>query len=384
MNKEQYIEILSKYLNGQATAEEENFLFAHYNLFLSDADVMEMLSEDEKLKLKLSIKAHIDSSIDHTITAKPVQRKLNIWPRLVGVAATLLLVIGAGLFYYARVGHTNADIQPGENKAYLTLGNGQKISLNDADNGELAKEAGVEISKTADGQVIYSISNDSQHHSDLMNTIETPNGGQYQVRLPDGSRVWLNAASKLIYPVSFAGNARREVSLSGEAYFEILKDKTHPFIVKSAEQEIKVLGTHFNVSSYPDEHLTQTTLLEGAVQVIAHSSKTVVLKPGQQAAVDREDDFEIKVTEVKDLEMAIAWKKGSFYFVDESLEGVMKKIARWYDLEVVFQDNAGEIRMGGLISRKVVLSQVLGLLATTTSCNFKIEGRKILIKKKSK
>ncbi|TKC09678.1 FecR family protein [Pedobacter frigoris] len=384
MNKEQYIEILSKYLNGKATAEEENFLFAYYNFFLADADVMEMLSEEEKLKLKLSIKANIDSNIGHTLSVEPVQRKLNTWPRLAGVAAAVLLVIGAGLFYYSRFGHTEADIQPGGNKAYLTLGNGQKISLNDVGNGKLAKEAGVEISKTADGQVVYSISNDTKRHTDLMNTIETPNGGQCQVRLPDGSSVWLNAGSKLIYPVSFAGNARREVRLRGEAYFEILKDKTHPFIVKSAEQEIKVLGTHFNVNSYPGERLTQTTLLEGAVQVTARNSKVVVLKPGQQASVDRENDLEIKVTEFKDLEMAIAWKNGNFYFVDESLEGVMKKIARWYDLEVVFQDNAGEIKMGGLISRKVVLSQVLGLLATTTSCDFKVEGRQILIKKRTK
>jgi transmembrane sensor len=382
MKKEHYIEILSKYLDGKATAGEENFLFAYYNLFLADADVMEMLSEDEKLKLKLSIKAHIDKRIDHT---EPVQRKLYSWPYLVGAAAMVLLVIGAGLFYYTGFVQADVDIQPGYNKAYLTLGNGQKISLNDTGNGELATEAGVEITKTANGEVIYSISDHAQHHANLMNTIETPNGGQYQVRLPDGSRVWLNAASKLSYPVSFAGSARREVSLSGEAYFEILKDKTHPFIVKSAGQEVKVLGTHFNVNSYRDESLTQTTLLEGSVQVsVAHSSKTVVLKPGQQASVDHEADFGIKVTEVKDFEMAVAWKNGNFYFVDESLEGVMKKIARWYDMEVVFQGNAGEIRMGGLISRKLVLSQVLGLLETTTTCSFRIEGRKISVKKRIK
>ena len=329
----------------------------------------------EKLKL--------DNSIDHTIIVEPIRRKLNIWPRLAAVAATVLLVIGGGLFYFTKPGRPGYDIQPGDNKAYLTLANGQKISLNDAGNGELAKEAGVEITKTANGQVIYSIINDAQHHTDLVNTIETPKGGQYQLRLPDGSRVWLNAASKLIYPVSFAERGRREVSLTGEAYFEISKDKKRPFIVKSADQEVTVLGTHFNVSSYPDESVTQTTLLEGAVQVANHSSKTVVLKPGQQASVDRERLLEIQIKEVKDLEMAIAWKNDNFYFVNESLEGVMKKIARWYDLEVVFQGNAGEIRMGGLISRKVVLSQVLELLEETTSCDFKVEGRKVLIRKKN-
>lgn len=321
--------------------------------------------------------------VDHIINVEPIRRKLNIWPRLAAVAATVLLVIGGGLFYFTNSGRPGNEIQPGANKAYLTLANGQKISLNDAGSGELAKEAGVEITKTTDGQVIYSSTSDAQHHTDLMNTIETPKGGQYQVRLPDGSRVWLNAESKLIYPVSFAKRGRREVSLTGEAYFEISKDENHPFIVKSAGQEVAVLGTHFNLSSYPDETVTKTTLLEGAVQVANHSNKTVVLKPGQQAVVDREHLLEIQVKEVKDLEMAIAWKNGNFYFVNESLEGVMKKIARWYDLEVIFQGNAGEIRMGGLISRKVVLSQVLELLEETTSCDFKVEGRKVLIRKKN-
>ncbi|MFA4869654.1 MAG: FecR domain-containing protein [Pedobacter sp.] len=321
--------------------------------------------------------------VDHSIAVEPIRRKINIWPRLASVAAAVLLVIGAGLFYFTNSGRPGNEIQPGANKAYLTLANGQKISLNDAGSGQLAKEAGVEITKTADGQIIYSISSDTQHHTDLVNTIETPKGGQYQLRLPDGSRVWLNAESKLIYPVSFAKRGRREVNLTGEAYFEISKDKKHPFIVKSADQEVAVLGTNFNLSSYPNETVTKTTLLEGVVQVANHSNKTVVLKPGQQAVVDREHLLEIQVREVKDLEMAIAWKNGNFYFVNESLEGVMKKIARWYDLEVIFQGNAGEIRMGGVISRKVVLSQVLELLEETTSCDFEVEGRKVLIRKKN-
>jgi len=428
MKKEQYIEILTKYLDGKANAVEENFLFAYYNLFMADADVMEILSDEEKLKLKLSIKATIDHNIDEPVAEESVVeepvvleeslvKRRTLWPRI-AAAAAVLLIVGLSIFFYTSSRHLEGsavtgdlsanDIEPGSNKAYLILSNGKRLSLTDAANGAIAKEAGVEITKTADGRVIYStrhpeggttegpVSGRSLPGVEMtaMNTIETPKGGQYQIRLPDGSKVWLNAASKLIYPVTFIGRGQREVTLSGEAYFEIAKDKQHPFKVKSTGQVVEVLGTHFNVNSYADEPATKTTLLEGSVAVrhVEGSAATrdlsyrrdgakdrddVVLKPGQQATLQAS---KIKVTVVNP-DDAIAWKNGEFVFNDEPLQNIMRKIARWYDVDIIYKDINPNKPFGGSVSRFENISKVLEKLELTGSVHFKIEGKTIYVTK---
>jgi len=405
MKKEQYIEILTKYLDGNATVAEEDFLFAYYNLFMADADVMEILSDEEKLKLKLSIKATIDHNIDEPVAEESVVeepvvleeslvKRRTLWPRI-AAAAAILLVVGLSIFFYtsrhlegsAATRDLSAnDIKPGSNKAYLILSNGKRLSLTDAANGAIAKEAGVEITKTADGQVIYStrhpeggttegpVSGRSLPGVEMkaMNTIETPKGGQYQIRLPDGSKVWLNAASKLIYPVTFIGRGQREVTLSGEAYFEIAKDKQHPFKVKSTGQVVEVLGTHFNINSYADEGSVKTTLLEGSVKV-----NVAVLKPGEQALLQNNV---IKVAEVNP-DDAIAWKNGEFVFNDEPLQNIMRKIARWYDVDIIYKDINPNKPFGGSVSRFENISKVLEKLELTGSVHFKIEGKTIYVTK---
>jgi ferric-dicitrate binding protein FerR (iron transport regulator) len=353
-----------------------------------------------------------------------------LWPRI-AAAAAVLLVVGLGVFFYTQRHLEGSaatrdllanDIKPGGNKAYLILSNGKRLSLTDAANGELAKEAGVEITKTADGQVIYTAPGDPGAGRDdggALNTIETPRGGQYQVRLPDGSKVWLNAASKLIYPVSFNGRGQRVVELSGEAYFEIFKNKLQPFVVKSKNQEVTVLGTHFNVNSYSDEPDTKTTLLEGSVRVSSlqplsasggemptgqrggngsagNSNSSlpargisprggerfggVILKPGQQSIIDRNRNFDIRVQEVQNLEAAVAWKNGTFIFDSEPIQEVMRKVARWYDVDVEYKTTPSTKKFTGAIARTENISQILALFEKTDGVKFEIVGKKIIVK----
>lgn len=404
-----FLKLIEKYLSGSASREEVQVLENYYELFNEGPNALDHFSLADLQKIETGLKSGIESKIQffENPDATPIRKQTTnqFWLRIAASAA-IFLVICTSLFFYDRyagthhdanadqnLGRLNNEIKPGSNKAYLTLTNGKRLSLTDADNYSTIKEAGIEISKTADGQLIYSSQplppsgKEITGSKGAFNTIETPRGGQYQVRLPDGSKVWLNADSKLTFPVSFAQYGKREVNLDGEAYFEIHKDKRHPFRVKSAGQVIEVLGTHFNVSSYADEHHTKTTLLEGSVSISSRrdygaDQDSVVLKPGQQSTIEHDHNFKIKVQEVQDLEIAVAWKNGNFYFADEPMEEAMKKIARWYNLEVVFQDNARVFRIAGIIPRKTSLSNIIKLFEIGTSCNFKIDGRKVLISKK--
>jgi ferric-dicitrate binding protein FerR (iron transport regulator) len=212
---------------------------------------------------------------------------------------------------------------------------------------------------------------------------KTPIGGTYQVTLPDGSRVWMNAASTLRFPSSFKGSALRKVELTGEAYFEVFKDKTHPFIVVSGAQQVEVLGTHFNINSYPDEPAVLTTLLEGAVRVnlVAGngSSRSAVLKPDQQGVLKGQS---ISVRHV-DAAYAVAWKNGYFMFNSERLETAMNKISRWYNIRVEYRDaSLKDETLLGTISKFDDIGKVLKMIGRTDVVTFKAEGNKIIINRK--
>jgi transmembrane sensor len=322
---------------------------------------------------------------------KPIKTKL-IWPRMVA-AACLLFTLGTGLILYLskdgskqiQIAKTiGSDIIPGGNKAILTLASGKRISLTDAGQGELAKQPGIRISKTSDGQLVYQVSEDIAYVSGEINynTVETPRGGQYQVNLPDGSRVWLNAATVLKFPLSFSGLNERKVELKGEAYFEVEKDVQKPFIVQSDGQLIKVLGTHFNVCSYDDEPNTKTTLLEGSVKVEVLNSSgndSQVLVPGQQAQTSSKSNH-IRVANV-DVQAETSWKSGFFSFEDAPIEIIMKQIARWYDVDVIYKDNLAGKTVWGSITRYSDVSKILYILEKTGKIHFKIEGRRIIVSK---
>ncbi|WP_316843807.1 FecR family protein [Pedobacter psychrodurus] len=299
------------------------------------------------------------------------------------VAASLMLILGAGLFF-RNDRHSNnehlskvsvKDITPGSNKAMLTLANGTKINLNQVSNGQLASESGVNIVKTANGQLVYDLSGATGQASEVgYNTIEVPAGGQWQIILPDQTKVWLNAQSSITYPTKFAGNVRR-VKITGEAYFEVAHHKKLPFRVESGAQLVEVLGTHFNIMAYADDRLIKTTLLEGSVKVV-NKGQSQLLKPGQQAQVNARG---IVLSDDVDIEEAVAWKNGDFQF-NENLEGIMTKIARWYDVEIVYQVKPdADLTFSGKISRSRNLSAILKMLEYNGDVHFKIEGRRVTV-----
>ncbi|WP_159451628.1 FecR family protein [Pedobacter africanus] len=279
-----------------------------------------------------------------------------------------------------------SDVKPGGNKATLTLANGKKISLTDAENSTITEQLGVKITKTANGQLVYTLLGQTDAFNKKLatqfNTIETPTGGQYQINLPDGTSVWLNAASSLKYPVMF-DKAQRRVELSGEGYFEVSKDKKRPFVVATAKYEVEVLGTHFNVNSYRDEALSKTTLLEGSVRINAIAKKKetpgsgILLLPGQQAVLSDEANKVLAV----DTEEAVAWKNGYFLFNEESLESIMKKIERWYGVDVQYKDKPESIQFMGRVSRSKNISAVLKALETAGNVRFEITGKKVYVTK---
>lgn len=367
-------ELLLKYHRGQATAEEKAMLENWLHNF--NAEIEHGLSDEQLL---LAHQQNWAAVKQHT----SIKQSVPLWKKLT-VAATILICIGLAFYFYSVVQRapipqtvkTN-PIAPGGSKAFLTLSNGRKISLTDAANGKLAEQSGIQITKTAVGMLVYQvIDRPSQSGKPTYNTIETPKGGEYQLILPDGSKVWLNSASSLTFPASFTGLAVRKVELKGEAYFEITKNKISPFIVKSAKQEVKVLGTHFNINAYTDEQTTTTTLLEGSVNVInLDKAENVILKPGQQSTLNNN---RINISETN-IEEAIAWKNGLFIFNDENIKSIMKKIARWYNVEVTFKGNMDHIYFVGNYARNKNLESLLENIELIEKVHFKIEGRRIQV-----
>ena len=317
---------------------------------------------------------------------------LTMWPKI-AIAAAIVFAVFAGIWFYtsyitgaASEVQYAEDVAPGKEGATLTLANGKKIRLSDAVNGELAREAGVKIIKTDDGQLVYSIEGDADNNS--INTLSTSNGETYQVKLPDGSNVWLNSASSISYRASLNDKEFRRIKLSGEAYFEIAKDINHPFVVESAGQTVEVLGTHFNINSYKEELATATTLSEGSVKITSVGSTNQpslnsselqrTLAPGEQALNNSRGLIVRKVN----TESVTDWKDGEFNLQGVEFDALMRKIARWYDVEVVYdQSLEKDVKIGGWISREKKLSQVLRFIESSGAVHFKIENRKVIVMK---
>ncbi len=391
------IHLFIKYLNEECTPDELNeVLFylkngkyqAEWDAVLSK-DAEQMMCSDKQSALSKSEENSLYQRIERDLRnlnedeETPLltpERKVSLWIKY-GKIAAILIVFGFGSFFYFKqhrsdtqqLAQTN-DVSPGINSATLTLADGRKVILSAAANGKLAEQSGVNISKTAKGELIYEIKDNKTADKLKYNTLSTTKGEQYRIRLPDGSLVWLNAASSLKYPVSFNGNKERKVELNGEAYFEVAKNKAQPFLVTTNKQTVKVLGTHFNINAYPDEPATKTTLLEGSVQ-ISSSSKVKTLKPGEQSALT---DDKISIKEVN-TEEGIAWKNGYFVFDNENIKSIMRKVSRWYNVEVVFEGDVAEKEIGGMISRYENISPVLELLKATKAINYKLEGKRVVI-----
>jgi len=304
---------------------------------------------------------------------------LIMWRRF-SVAAAVLLALFAGGWLLRQHQHAEQQqamvrIAPGGNKAVLTLANGKQVVLTDAKNGSLAKQGNMTITKTADGKVAYQVTGDVGGASTAYNTISTPRGGQYWITLADGTRVLLNASSSLKFPVTFTA-ADRAVELSGEAYFEVTHNAAHPFRVRTAGQIIEDIGTQFNVNAYNDEPDSRTTLLEGSVKLTSNgASPASILKPGQQAVLK---DGRLTIAPAN-TEQVMAWKNGYFMFESESITSIMRRVSRWYNVEVVYDGAVPADKFGGTVNRFDNISQLLDKLELTGRVHFKVEGRRIMV-----
>lgn len=311
-------------------------------------------------------------------------KKLYRYLSPVAIAAAILAVLFGGYLYNQSVNRQEvmppkqdqvADVTPGGNKAVLTLSDGEKIVLNDVKDGVLENNAFLSIRKEKDGLLVFDVAPASSGSMRGVGThkIETPNGGVYQVILPDGSKAWLNSASSVEFPERFT-EYERNVVINGEVYFEVKREEGRPFKVVSNNQVIEVLGTTFNVNTYKDEPFTKTTLIEGSVKIKAGNHESI-LRPGQQSIVS---DRGIRVN-TADIHQVTAWQKGDFAFDGEELQNIMRQISRWYDVDIVYKENIANKRFGGSISRSKNIDDVLKVLTMTKEVNFKVEGRRVLV-----
>jgi len=307
---------------------------------------------------------------------------------LKAAAAAIFVGLAFGLIFFRKktnqqalpsnsIAQQPADISPGGTKATLTMGNGTTIVLTNSPNGILAQNGSTAIRKISDGQLVFETGHATTRAADPddWNIISTPRGGEYQLVLPDGSKVWLNAESSLKFPSHFNGT-KRSVVLAGEAYFEIAKNTQQAFRVTTAQMEVQVLGTDFNLADYGEDGTPKTTLINGAVK-IKSGQQTQLLKPGQQVQLTK--NKQLKLIDHVDIETEIAWKNGLFRFKDASIQQVMEQVARWYDIEVTYDNEHAKKLFNGSVSRNVNLSGLLNMLAYT-GVNYEIEGRKIHIK----
>lgn len=364
MEFKQADKLIEAYNNGTASPEERALVESWY-LKYKTANTLSSVALQEEHDLGLqALNAYLTEP-----------RKMRFWPRIASAAA-ILLVMGSGFYFYKvqNMGIKDKislaqDIPPGRNTAILTLADGKTINLSDAKHGVVI----------ADDKLVYNdgtgiaVAKGVQSKTSLEMTANTPRGGIYNVTLPDGTTVMLNAESSLKFPSVFKGK-NRKVELRGEAYFEVAKNKSHPFIVESEGQTVEVLGTHFNINSYVSNRYIKTTLLEGSVKVTGKHNE-LVLQPGEQSKLTA---GRLNV-QIADIEEAVSWKNGYFRFNDENIVDVMQKIARWYNIEVIYKDKPTLERFTGTISRKSNISDVLDMLERTKTVHFEIEGRRVMV-----
>jgi transmembrane sensor len=416
MNQEEAGQLLDKYLQGKASQREEVIV---QSWLMNQASS----NHSDRGEVEYPFPAEIWDAVYKSIHTK----RNRLWPRIIAVAAAVALIV-LGVWFFSAPRHPEFisgsplanDIAPGKNTATLTLANGKTIMLSDAKTGVVV---GDDL-KYSDGSKIIDpslptrgISPGGRESNNQMLTASTPRGGTYIVTLPDGTKVWLNADSKLEFPSKFGKNEQRIVRLSGEGYFEVAKvvapatgeiasarngrprnDVRVPFIVVTDKQEVTVLGTHFNINAYRDESNTRTTLLEGSVRVSEVAAPAageiatarggrprndvvggnVILKPNQQAVVSGYDRIEVKAVDVNTV---VDWKNGEFIFNDEPLESIMRKVGRWYDVEVIYKDVNPKELFYGSVSRYDQVSKILSKLEVTGGIHFKLEGRKIFVSK---
>lgn len=370
-------QLFQKYLDGSATPEEQKRVESYYEIFERRANILDQFSNEDIDALERRIKSSIFEKREESeaIRQPLLRRRLIKW----AAAASLIILFSSVYFFLPRnKGNVSAlngdmqlktDLEPGADRATLVLADGRRIILDTASQGVLATQGAITINMPEQGKLEFR----GRNHGNRVeyNEIITPAGGQYKLVLSDGSNVWLNAKSSIRFPTSFSIK-ERNVVITGEAYFEVAKSNI-PFKVNvDGKQEVTVLGTHFNINSYEDESAIRTTLLEGSVKVAGsgQAAKTVVLIPGQQAALNATSNISIEKN--ARVEEAVAWKNGFFHYNDTDLETVLRQMARWYNVEVSYEGAIPRKRFKGKIKRDANASEVLEILGFT-GLQFRIE-----------
>lgn len=396
-------DLIIKHLKDELTVEQQLELQQWINASDHNSDVFRQLTEpdqlSEDLKEYYEAKTNIRDKIDARIRTfalpespvsniRPVRRRR--WIYASAAAALLFLLITSYFWLASRFDSSSKarpvpasvavrDVAPGGNKATLTLGNGATIVLENAADGSLAVQGGAKVSKEKNALAYTAASAHAAASAAVVyNTLTTPRAGQFQVVLPDGTKVWLNNATSLRYPTSFSGPSR-EVELTGEAYFEVAKNTSKPFSVKIPGAVVHVLGTSFNIMAYNNENTTNTTLVEGAVKVSQHTQQTL-LAPGEQVQLGKQGS--VKKTRVN-IASVIAWKNGFFNFSHTDFQGAMRQLARWYDVDVVYKGTPPTRLFSGVIDRQLNLTQVLKIFEND-ECTLTIDEKRIIVTSNSK
>jgi len=388
--------LIAGYLRGELTTSEQKELDDWINekkankLFFEESTNEKLMAEELRHFNKKDRTSILNSTLQNIDPAS--KGRLRQMKRYL-VAACLVVIAGTAIYQFTRgsnkkeVAEKNIndqyknDVVPGTDKAILTLADGATIQLDNSGTKKIANENGTVVNQQG-AQLVYDAGQSSSVNKStvIYNTLSTPRGGQYRLVLPDGSRVWLNAVSSIRFPTRFIGK-ERNVEITGEAYFEVAPDPAKPFKVKINTPsgdggEVEVLGTHFNVNAYADEATINTTLLEGKVKV-SKNSRTLLLKPGQQAQLNKQQ--QLQLVEHADMDAAVAWKNGLFSFNGSGIKTVMQQIARWYDVEIVYAGDVKEIFFVKM-SRNTNVSNVFKILETTGAVRFDIDGKKITVR----
>lgn len=384
MDSEEFSNLLNKIRSGSASSDE---IRIYNRFFMSFQD--DISWREKEMGNKNDVEKEIHQNILSVIKRPAGRLKFTLMVKFAAAAVLLLTVISILVkvipiknnVQNRSIAHKGNEITNKNKNVTLELGDGRIINLDSFNTGKILKEAGVQIKKTADGQIVYHIlPAQSSKQQGLENIISTSRGKQYQINLPDGTIVWLNAESSLSYPIAFAAN-ERVVKLKGEAFFKVAKNKKQPFIVSSNGQEVKVFGTQFNLSAYPEDDKITTTLVEGSVQIKNKLSKSaVMLNPGDQSFFwDNRKEIPVSHLSAEALENAIAWKSDYFSFDNEDILSISKKLARWYDVDFVFKGKVTEEEFNGTISRTKNLVQVLDMLQNTGEVRFEVQGRRVFV-----
>lgn len=386
MQREEVHKLIEKYIHDLASNEEKEMLLRWYKTESSKEVEWDLEEAEDEQELKSKIYAKI---IEHN-NVNVISPHYKLYYKL-SIAALILVFFAVGFHFYSWEQYSPEgvrklkvasikpnDIPPGGNKAILTLADGSKIELDESRNGILVNQGSFKVRKNADGVIAYMFNTQDKDSANptslpIYNTIETPVGGKYQLILADGTRVWLNSESSLRFPVVFNSHSR-EVELKGEAYFEVSKDAKRKFSVRSGNQSVEVLGTHFNINAYSDERSIRTTLLEGEVRVIELNSKdSKLLKPGEQSIVDKS----IQIENIN-AQTEIAWKEGYFNFSRADIETVMRQLARWYGVHAIYEGTIPEHHFSGAISTNLTLLEVLEILEKS-NIHFKLVGKEVTV-----